>query len=377
MGKAVALQSSGNTEAASALCNQLLERNSASAECLTNLTMLGLQNSNFTLVRGAAERLLKLEPNSEIALQGLGAAGLAAEEFPVAVQHYQRLVELHPANYDYWLNLGVARHRTGNHDAAAESYQKALQIRPEGSSAYINLGLLYQERGEAAQAAKALEQALRIAPERDDIRYDAAIALDESGEAEKAVEMYSALLQRNDNMTGAWFRLGAMRLKSEEFDQAAQCFEKCIQLRADWIEAEINLAIAYGKLGRKEDAERVLQNTLSHKPDSVELIRMLAAVSLEQQQYGIALRYHLQLLELGDQSPEVRHNLGLLYQNRGEIAKAESEYKDALALKPDFPEALLNMGNVLNATGRKDEAKDHWVRALQLKPELALGYYLA
>ena len=121
----------------------------------------------------------------------------------------------------------------------------------------------------------------------------------------------------------------------------------------------------------------MLQNTLTHEPDSVELVRMLAALSLEQNQFKTAIRYHVRLLELGDQSAEVRHNLGVLYQNQGESAKAESEYRDALALKPDFPEALLNLGNVLNATGRKDAARDHWVRALQLKPELALGYYLA
>ena len=121
VGKAVALQSVGDIEAASRVSGQLLERSSPSAECLANLTLLGLQNSNFDLVRAAADRLLKLDPNSEIALQGLGATGLAVEEFKVAAQYYEKLVELHPTNYDYWLNLGVARHRVGNHDGAAES----------------------------------------------------------------------------------------------------------------------------------------------------------------------------------------------------------------------------------------------------------------
>ncbi len=73
LGKAVALQLAGDTEGAAAVCGQLLDRNSVSAECLANLTVLGLQNSNFDLVRAAAERLLKLDSNSEIALQGLGS----------------------------------------------------------------------------------------------------------------------------------------------------------------------------------------------------------------------------------------------------------------------------------------------------------------
>jgi len=377
LGKAVALQMAGDANGATNVCEELLTGKSVSVECLANVTVLGLQNSNFELVRASAGRLLQVDPNSEVALQGLGAAALAAEEFGAAAQHYQRLVELQPANYDYWLNLGVARHRLGNHDGAAESYKKASQIRPEGSSAYMNLGLLHQERGEAAQAAMALEQALKIAPERDDVRYDAAIALDESGESDKAAALYEALLQKNDGMTGAWFRLGLIRLNAEEFSQAARCFEKCIQLRPDWIEAEINLALAYGKQGQKHDVDRILQKALTHKPDSIELTRMLAAVSLDHNQFESALRFHLHLMDLGDQSAEVRHNLGLLYQNRGDLTKAEAEYKDAITVNPDFPEAHLNLGNVLDAAGQKEAAREHWIRALQLKPELALGYYLS
>ena len=70
-----------------------------------------------------------------------------------------------------------------------------------------------------------MEQAHRIAPERDDIRYEAAIALDDCGETEKAADMYRALLETNENMTGAWFRLGAMYLRSGEFNAAVLCFE--------------------------------------------------------------------------------------------------------------------------------------------------------
>lgn len=121
-----------------------------------------------------------------------------------------------------------------------------MQIRPEASLAYRNLGLLHQERGEAAQAAVALEQALRIAPDRDDVRYEAAIDLEESGELEKAATIYETLLQTSENMVAARSGSGRYRLKLGEFSQAAQCFEKCTQVRPEWIDAGINLAIAHG-----------------------------------------------------------------------------------------------------------------------------------
>jgi len=376
LGKAVTLQLNGNAAEASEACKLLLQRATASLECLTNLTILGLQNKDFSLVRVAAERVRKLDANSEIALEGLAAVAFAADEFLEAAKYYERLVELHPDNYDHWLNLGVARHRLGRLDSAIEAYQKALQIRPEGTAAYVNLGLLYQETGQTVQASAALEQARRIAPDRDDIRYHSAVALEETGEAEKAASIYEALVQTKPDMIDAWFRLGAIRLKADDFQRAADSFKKCLELRPEWIEAEINFAIACGKQEQYEQAERILEAALLRKPDSIEVVRALAMFALDQRQADRALKYHLRLMELGDKSAEVRHNLGLLYHNSGDLKKAMAEYEYALLTRPDFAEALLNLGNALKATGKEEAARDHWVRALEIKPELAQGYFL-
>jgi tetratricopeptide (TPR) repeat protein len=376
LGRAVTLQLKGNADEASEVCKLLLQRASASSECLTNLTILGLQNKDFGLVRVAAERISKLDPNSEIALEGFGAVAFAAEEFLEAAKYFERLVELYPDNYDHWLNLAVARHRLGRLDSATETYQKALQIRPDGTAAYVNLGLLYQETGQSAQAVAALEQARRIDPDRDDIRYHTAVALEETGEAEKAAGIYETLVQTNPDMTNAWFRLGTIRLKSEDFKQAAEAFKNCIDLRPEWTEAEINFAIACSKQQEHEQAQGILESALLRKPDSVEIVRALAMFALDQRQSDRALKYHLRLIELGDKSAEVRHNLGLLYHDSGDLKKAMAEYEYALLAKPDFAEALLNLGNALKVTGKDEAARNHWVRALEIKPELALGYFL-
>ena len=276
---------------------------------LTNLTILGLQNKDFSLVRVAAERVRKLDPNAEIALEGLGAVAFAAEEFLEAAKCYERLVELHPDNYDHWLNLGVARHRLGRLDSATEAYQKALQIRPDGTSAYVNLGLLYQETGQSAQAAAALEQARRIAPDRDDIRYHSAVAFEKRGKPKRPPR--STNFGANESgydrcLVPAWHhpsKVGGFKTSCRQLQK-----EQCIDLRPDWIEAEINFAIACGKQGEYEQAERILESALVRKPDSIEVVRALAVFSLDQRQADRALKYHLRLMELGDKSAEVRHN---------------------------------------------------------------------
>jgi protein O-GlcNAc transferase len=371
LGKVIALRLLGELERASFVFERLMVVSCNSPESLANLVAIGLQNSNQELSRFAACGSA-VDPdarNTDIETD----APEEAENFDAAIEYYERLVEQRPNNLNYWQNLGVAHQRMGNYDRAVESLQKALELCAQNIYAHAEITAILEE----IHIAQAQEQARRIAVEQDRIEYEAAMALEETGDLQNAARAFETLLARSEAMPIAWFRLGTIRLKSEEFSEAAQCFEKCILLRPEWIEAEIHLAIAYGKQGQRQQSGEILRNTLNHKPDSPELVRVLAGLSLQQREYDTALEYHRHLKDLGHPGAELLHNLGLLYQNQGDFGKAAAEYKDALEINPDFPEALLNLGYVSDATGKTDAALDNWVRALELKPELALGYYLA
>jgi tetratricopeptide (TPR) repeat protein len=56
---------------------------------------------------------------------------------------------------------------------------------------------------------------------------------------------------------------------------------------------------------------------------------------------------------------------------RGEAAQAAQQYRQALALKPDFAEAHGNLGNALTDLGQWDEAIEHYRQMLRLRPEVA------
>src|SRR5262249_7513265 len=114
LGKAVALHLSWEMDDALEIYRAILERNPRCEEALVNLVALGVQRKDYALVRTYAERLLALNPSSQVALEGLSAAAFAGESFLDAASHYTRLTELFPRNYDYWFNLGVAWQRLGN-----------------------------------------------------------------------------------------------------------------------------------------------------------------------------------------------------------------------------------------------------------------------
>jgi len=50
--------------------------------------------------------------------------------------------------------------------------------------------------------------------------------------------------------------------------------------------------------------------------------------------------------------------------------QAESSYKKAIDLRPEFAEAYGNLGNVLKQLGKYDEAKSNYEKAVSIRPEL-------
>jgi tetratricopeptide (TPR) repeat protein len=101
----------------------------------------------------------------------------------------------------------------------------------------------------------------------------------------------------------------------------------------------------------------------------------LAALAVERQDYTGALAHQARLIDLGERSPELFYNTGLLLQKSGQLDDAIRLYHEALAERPTFGEALLNLGHALKAQGRTEQAKSYWRQAIDAKPELAKGYF--
>ena len=377
LGKGVALQLAWEFDEATEVYKQVLRRNPGCEEALVNLMTLGMQRKDYGLVRQQAQALLARDVALQAALEGLATAAFAEAKYEEAAAHYCRLVDLYPRNFDYWFNLGVTYQRINKPLDSAAAYQNAASLRPDATAAHINLAAVYNEMGDLQSSRQALDAALAVAPERTDLRYQRAVAIEEQGLSEEAETLYAELAERDaPERQDAQFRLGYLKLQRGDYPGAVDCLQTCLQQRPGWSAAELNLALAYWKLGQYSQSQDVLLELLKREPGNLEAVRGMSANALEQKDAANALRWHLCLQELGDRSPEVLQNTAILYQQTGDIDSAIRLYREAIAAKPDFAEALLNLGHAQQSAGDDKGARDSWVRALELKPELARGYFL-
>jgi tetratricopeptide (TPR) repeat protein len=68
--------------------------------------------------------------------------------------------------------------------------------------------------------------------------------------------------------------------------------------------------------------------------------------------------FYTRTLAAGGRSSRVLANLGQVYANRGEYAKAEAIFRNVLRMSPDYPVARNNLAEVLVREGCKEEAEE-------------------
>jgi tetratricopeptide (TPR) repeat protein len=205
--------------------------------------------------------------------------------------------------------------------------------------------------------------------------WNLALVLEQQGEQDQAEKLYGMLPEDNPESAEALFRVGYLRLLRGDFRGGAEAFTACLKKRNSWPEARLNVGIACWKAGDLAQARAAFESVLAARPGSVDALRGLAALSLDEGDYPQAFRLHQKLIDSGERGADLFYNAGLICQKRNEVRDAIVYYREALKIDPDLPEALLNLGHALMYIGAKDEAKACWRKAISIKPELAEDYF--
>lgn len=98
---------------------------------------------------------------------------------------------------------------------------------------------------------------------------------------------------------------------------------------------------------------------------------------LEQRNLPAAMRELTHAAELDPDNPKIDMTLGLAYQARGDLGKAEDYLRSAIRKDPNYAAAHNNLGNLLSLKGKHEEAIREYQQAVGnvLYPTPEYGYY--
>jgi len=168
---------------------------------------------------------------------------------------------------------------------------------------------------------------------------------EEKRKVEAASQEYLASILSRPDQWESHYNLGNYYVDRNDFKQAVVSYDRALQIEPRGVQAMVNKAMAYARMGENEKANDALQKALKVAPDS-------AAANF---------------------------NMGLLKAEMKDRAAAEKHLRMALKADPQMAQAAYNLCVILSKD-RLDEAFEFFKKAVETRPYMpkylfTLAYY--
>jgi DNA-binding winged helix-turn-helix (wHTH) protein/Flp pilus assembly protein TadD len=191
---------------------------------------------------------------------GYGSYVAPEDSFARAAAAARRALELDPGFADAHAALGFAlMYYDWDFAAAERAFTRALQLNPKSAVAHQWYAYLLTAMGcSAADAEREITNARRLDPLSAAIHIDHAYILHYYNRNEEALRAVRLALEMNPNNPLAYFWLGRIYTAEHRYADAETALEHIGPLRT-WAPAMAVLGYLYGKTGRIEEANGVLE----------------------------------------------------------------------------------------------------------------------
>ena len=202
-------------------------------------------------------------------------------------------------------------------------------------------------------------------------RFQFAADLSLAGLNEDAATHYRAVLELKPDFVEARINLGLAYVKEDKLTQAAAEYERVIVARPDVAEAHYNLGIVLERRGDLAAAAARYEQAIRLKPDYAGAYNTLGVVYARQGRMPRAAALFEQETRINPDFAEAHNNLGRIFLTSGRTAEARQRFERAVELDPDFAAAYNNLGIALKRQEKLEEAATAYRQALRLRPGLA------
>lgn len=166
----------------------------------------------------------------------------------------------------YYLK-GLAYKELGNFKQAVSAFRTATEQDNDFLQGWLQLGYMY-DAAEDTLASAFYKNALRIDSNDTDALYALGVHYQNWRMPEKAITTYHRLIQANSGYQDAYYNLGYVYLEfMQQNDSAIKYYDKVIALNPFNHKAYYNKGLAFERLGNKQLAYEMYQESLKLKPD--------------------------------------------------------------------------------------------------------------
>jgi Flp pilus assembly protein TadD len=235
---------------------------------------------------------------------------------------------------------------------------------------FLRAGMANEHTGDHVGAERAFRRGLELAPDDAELHNALGWTLFQAGRSREAVIEYERALATDPKHAKAHNNLALALVELGRIEEAADHFETSLGIEP---QAEIysDLGFALAHLGRSEEARANYHKALELDPNCASAHLNLAVDSAQAGNLAEAESHYRQALP-GRPSAQTHNGLGYVLSRQGRTDEAVAEFHKAIEVDPKFTPAYNNLANALSQQGKLEEAAQYYERSLAEKPTAAV-----
>ncbi|HDS00813.1 MAG TPA: tetratricopeptide repeat protein, partial [candidate division Zixibacteria bacterium] len=269
-------------------------------------------------------------------------------------------------------NLGNVLRIKGNVDEAVQMYQKALTVDPTLFEARVNLISLAVATGRTSSFNLHLEKLQEYYPESEYTSYFLGEQKKNQGECEEAVQLYEDFLKKNPDHLNTKLSLIDCNLEVGNYDRAMQILKELALRMGDnpsLKERALGPAEKAFQAGDYEKAKQYYESMSAIWPDDPKFRFGAASAMINLDELAEARVILEDMVHNYPESSEILSNLGLVYAKMGKPEWAREQFEAAIAIDSSAV-AYYNLGKIFEEQGDTARANSCYILASLKEPEM-------
>lgn len=375
------------------LYKSLLQEDVKNIEYLSALGNLYMKNNDDEKALPYFQQILTFYPNNFEAMNSMGGIYRRMGRYQESIEILQKALEtkINPAQVNY--NLGFTYKLMKNYSDAIDAFENVIAVNPTDVLAYNHLGTIYAAQNNHEKAVATYKRGLQIDPNHPVIQFNLAKSLEAMHDDTSAIQAYDAALRAkpgwqeavieyaklllNHRKTrlagelvqnaiglhpqdfGLYAQMGQILMRQSNFKKAASSFEIANRLVSGNAENLKNLAEAFEKLGKKEEAVLTIKKAESVEPEDEKIKKSAASILLTAEKYREAAEV---IRQLGSANKNDCEALDLAGQYSILIGRNDSAQNFASKIKkidPDYGIYLYSFASRFFQKGNLEAAKEN------------------
>ncbi len=413
-----ALQRMGKTSEAMGFYAKALEIQPDLAEVYANLGSLYAQKKKWQKAGEYYQKAVIIKPNFPGVYRNLAKVWKELGEPEKAAECYQKSLSLEPkaVNATEYILAGDRLIGESKPEQAIEYYLQAIKLSPDSRISYKKAAETWEKLGKWQEAATYYRQMLKLKPDSSDrqpklpgentvyalpskqfplaklpvsrkpLQLSLAGQIDSSqhdvatqnnndkiNKLDIAIAKYEQKAQEVTDSAPLQANLGSLYAQKQDWQKAAQFYQKAIELNPNMAGAYRNLAKVLEKLGKEVEAAKCWYQAFSIEPQSADAEQhyQLGDTLFKQNQLEKAITCYRRALELEPNSARAYFQIGEVLNKLGKWDEAVIAYARALKLDKNIPSIYQKLGNVIQQRIKLDKkrALELYLHAIQQQPE--------